>query len=103
MFHQGIILCRGVPDSPLSKCAGVQHHKLEEGLLVKLVIVAQLHCDGLVGVDGGQVDVSDSAAVEAAQVALHHQATAAPHPGHSFHALHRLRLPHLLSHEHIAL
>ena len=85
----------GAPDAPLPERAGVQHHKLEEGLLVQLVIVAQLHRNGLVGIDGWQIDVSDSAAVEAAQVALHSQASAAPHPGDSLHALHHLRLPYI--------
>lgn len=81
---------QAAPDTPLPEGAGVQHHKLEEGLLVQPVIMAQLHCNGLVGVDGGQVDVSDSAAVEAAQVALHHQPAAAPHSGNSLHALHHI-------------
>ena len=61
------------PDAALPLSGGVQHHKLQEGLFVQFVIVPQLHCYGLVGIDGWQVNVSGSASMEAAQVALHHQ------------------------------
>ena len=85
----------GAPDAPLPKRAGVQHHELEESLLVKLVIMAQLHCNGLVRIDSWQVNVSDSAPVEATQVTLHSQTSAAPHPGNSLHPLHHSHLPHI--------
>ena len=84
---QGQPRIKAAPDTALSLCGGVQHHKLEEGLLVQLVIMPQLHCNGLVCVDGRQVNVGGSAAMEAAQVALHRQPLAAPHPGHRLHAL----------------
>lgn len=77
-----------LPDAPLPLCGTVQHHKLQVRLLVQLVIVPQLHCNGLVCVQRWQVDVCGSAPVKAAQVLVHSQAFAAPHSGHCFHALH---------------
>jgi len=52
---------------------GVQHYKLQERLFVQLVIMPQLHCYRLVGIDGRQVNVCSSSAVEAAQIPLHYQ------------------------------